>query len=292
MPRVAALIAFGLTVSLTALGSASIARAGEHHPTGSFAQFSDCPLSNALTWKCFVNELSSGVLVLGKRTIPVNTTITIRGAMTEPSKREETILAAEDGNTLSKATLPVPGGLLGIISPAGLPESLRVALDGNVDKGLTAVTATVESADPSSPGTMSEFYLLAEEETALRLALKIKLSNPFLGSDCYIGTSADPIVFSMTSGTTSPPSPNKPITGASGTSHLLDNAEIAILSGGRFVDNAFSAPVATGCGGASSALVDTAIDAQLGLPSPAGYNTVVLGNTLVVATIWSVLRSE
>jgi hypothetical protein len=212
--------------------------------------------------------------------------------MTEPNKREETILAAEDGNTLSKATLPVPGGLLGIISPAGLPESQRVILDGNIDKSLTAVTATVELADPQHPGTLSEYSLLAEEGIALRLPLKIKLSNPFLGNNCYIGTPTDPIVLSMTSGTSSPPSPNKPIAGTSGTASLVDEAQIAILSGGALVDNAFSVPVATGCGGASSALIDTAINTQLGLPSPAGHNTAVLDNTLAEATITPVLGSE
>jgi hypothetical protein len=212
--------------------------------------------------------------------------------MTLPNKREETILAAEDGNTLSKTMLPVPGGLLGILTPSNLSPSLRATLDEEVGKGLTTVTATVELADPQHPGTMSEFNLANEEGIALRLPLKIKLGNPFLGNDCYIGTSTDPLLLSMTSGTMSPPPPNKPITGTSGSASLLDEGGIAVLAGDSLVDNAFTAPSATGCGTASSALIDTAIDTQLGLPSPAGRNTAILDNRLVLATAVAVLKSE
>jgi hypothetical protein len=73
---------------------------------------------------------------------------------------------------------------------------------------------------------------------------------------------------------------------------LLDESEIAVLNDDSLVDNAFTTPQATGCGTASSALIDTAIDTQLGLPSPAGRNTAILKGRLVVATVGAVLGSE
>jgi hypothetical protein len=286
------LISLALSVLMAVLGWVSVASAGEHDLQGRFAVFSDCPLENPSTWKCFVDETSSGVFTLGKRTIPVTTMITVRGGMTEPNKREEGMIAAEDGNTLSKAALTVPGGLLGLIAPSSLPQALRTTFDENVEKGLTTVTATVELADPRSPGTISEYNLLSEEGIALGMALRVKLSNPFLGNACFIGTSANPILLSMTTGSTRPPSPNKPIAGLSGTASLLEGAEIAVLGGDSIVDNEFAAPAASGCGGASSALIDTAIDTQLGLPSPAGQNTAILNGRLMLATAAAVKAHE
>jgi len=46
-------------------------------------------------------------------------------------------------------------------------------------------------------------------------ALEVRLENPFLGNSCYIGSNAHPVVIEFTSGTTSPPAPNKPINGKS-----------------------------------------------------------------------------
>jgi hypothetical protein len=96
----------------------------------------------------------------------------------------------------------------------------------------------------------------------------------------------------MTTGGTSPPPPNEPITGTSGVGNLLEEGQIAILGGNSLVDNAFTAPASSGCGGVSSALVDTAIDAQLGLPSPAGHNTAILDGKLIIATAEAVRGHE
>jgi hypothetical protein len=287
-----ALLVLTMSTSLSMLGPVFTASAAEHHPTGEFARFADCPLNNPTTQKCFIDETNSGIFVLGKHTIPIVKTIIMQAGMSEAKKHEEMLIPAEDGETMSKTTLSIPGGLLGLLAPTSLPPLLRGALDEDLEKGLTAVTSTVELADPTSPGTLNEYNLLGEEETGMRLALRVKLSNPFLGTTCYIGTSSNPILLTLTTGTTSPPQPNRPISGTSGSGSFLAEGFIVSLADDSLVDNAFSAPTATGCGGTSSTLIDTAIDTEIGLPSPSGHNTAILDGTVVLATAYAVREHE
>jgi hypothetical protein len=42
------------------------------------------------------------------------------------------------------------------------------------------------------------------------------VSCPLLGSSCYVGSSARPLQLNLTAGATSPPAPNKPISGKRG----------------------------------------------------------------------------
>ena len=85
-----------------------------------------------------------------------------------------------------------------------------------VNKGLTGVTETTELAKPASASASAPNNLICEEGVALQLPVKVKLSNVFLGSSCYVGSEADPIILNLTTGTTSPPAPNKPIKGSAG----------------------------------------------------------------------------
>jgi hypothetical protein len=58
------------------------------------------------------------------------------------------------------------------------------------------------------------------------------------------------------------------------------------------VDNAFSAPEVTGCGGLFAFVLDPLINAKLSLPSEAGHNTAVQNNTIREATAETVIESE
>jgi hypothetical protein len=285
--RYGLVLAVTLIVSLAELGSAWPALASERHLEGGFGVFADCPLNNPAVRSCLVDETTSGVLTIGRRTVPIDKTIMVQGGTgrENPETLEEAIFGAEDGMTISRTALSVPGGLSGIIATGYLPASLREGFDAYVSKGVTGVTLTAELAQPANPGVMSKNNLLVEEETAMRVGLKVKLSNPFLGNDCYIGSSSDPIMLNMTTGNTSPPPPNKPVRGTSGRLVLSEVAEIATLTGTSLVDNTFAVPAATGCGGTSSALVDAALDGALGLPSPAGHNTAILTGKLTGASV-------
>ena len=63
-------------------------------------------------------EHDRGEFTIGKRTVPINKTITLQaGLKAIPETEERELVAAENGETLSKTALYVPGGLLNILAP-------------------------------------------------------------------------------------------------------------------------------------------------------------------------------
>jgi hypothetical protein len=278
--------------ALCALWGAAPASAVEHHPTGDFAPFADCPLSNASTELCLVAESESGSLTTGRKTVPITDPITLQGGLHELKEEELELIAAEDGNTLSRSPQTVPGGLLGVVAPEVLPPLVRTILNEAINKGPTGVTATTELAAPASTIRMNLNHLVEGEGTTFVLPVKVKLDNPFLGPNCYIGSNAHPIDLALTTGTTSPPPPNEPISGKVGTVKFTDNFDITVITENSLVDNAFAVPGAQGCGGLLSLVVDPAVDAEIGLPSTAGHNAAILNGTLKEAVAEAVLASE
>ncbi len=282
--------------ALAMLAIASPALAAEHHPTGEYAPFADCPLSNPAVETCLLANTTSGEFVVGKKTVPINKTITLQGGLHETGTGAEEFFAAEDGNTLSKTELVVPGGLLGIVAPKTWPEWLQNVFNEFINKGFTGVTEITELAKPASNIVVNTNNLLAEKGVALSLPVKVKLNNVLLGSECYVGSEAEPINLNLTTGTTSPPeggTPNKPIKGAKGELSFNPEFTIVTLTGGSLVDNTFSAPSANGCGGALlSGLVDPLVDSILGVPAASGYNTAVLTGKLQQANAEAVKASE
>jgi hypothetical protein len=278
---------------LATLALASPAMATEHHPTGPFAPFADCPLSNPNMTFCIVASTTSGEFTVGKKTVPINKTITLQGGTVEnPETGEVTFVGAEDGNTLSKTALYVPGGLLGIKAPEYLNKEQKERFEEMINKGLTGVTETTELAGPASAIKLNTTNLIFEEGVALQLPVKIKLSNVFLGSSCYVGSESDPVILNLTTGTTSPPEPNKPIKGSAGELKVEEGGALVVLSGGSLLDNAFAAPEATGCGAPFSGLVDKLVDSVFGVPAAAGHNTAILTGKLEQGYAPAVRASE
>jgi hypothetical protein len=274
-----------------ALGAASPALAVEHHPKPPFAQFADCPLANTSVENCIFALTKSGEFTVGTKTVPIVNTITLQGG-NSGSGTETKFVAAENGETLSKTAQPVPGGLLGVVAPSILPGFLQAIFNEFINKGPTGVTATAELAGPASSIGLNTEALVGGEGIALSLPLKIKLSNPFLGESCYIGSNAHPVVIEFTTGTTSPPAPNKPISGKIG--EFEEEAEFSLirLKNNSLVNNSFAAPGAEGCGGILSFLIDPAVDAEVGVPAAAGHNTAILNGTVETASAASVKASE
>lgn len=278
---------------LAMLVPTSSALAAPHHPTGEFVNFGDCPLSNPSVNFCTFSENTSGEFKVGKKTVPlVNPQILQGGLILNLETFESQFVAAEDGNTLSKTAQPVPGGLLGITAPTWWPLFLQNLFNETINNGFTGVTATVELAKPASNIKLSLLNLLFQNGTALSLPAKVKLGNPFLGSNCYIGSSTNPITINFTSGTTSPPPPNKPISGSVGTVTENEAHTKSVISGGRLVDNAFAAPGANGCGGLFSFLIDPFVNEIVGVPSPAGTNSAILEGKIELAQRGAVEASE
>ncbi len=65
-------------------------------------------------------------------------------------KREEELVAAENGETLSKTALYVPGGLLNIVAPEFLNKEQKEKFEKTINEGITGVTETTELAEPAS----------------------------------------------------------------------------------------------------------------------------------------------
>jgi hypothetical protein len=281
-----------VVVALSALGVASPALAKK--PTGDFAIFSDCPTATPGLTDCVYSEGTGGEVKIGTTTVPITKPIILQGGFVENEATEvQSFVGATDGKTMSKTPLAVPGGLLGFVKCNEISNFIeRIACEVVFENGVTGVNATTELAKPASAIGINTGNLLNREGVALSLPVKVKLENPFLGSECYIGSSSHPVVLNLTTGETSPPLPNKPISGKAGKFEFKDEFAYLKDSGNSLVDNAFAAPEATGCGGLFSFLIDPIVDGKLGLPSAAGKNTAILNGTLYEGFAKAVIASE
>lgn len=279
--------------AMAMLVPASSAFATEHHPKGEYAPFADCPLSNPATTHCLLAKTESGEFTISKERVPIVHAITLQGGLHAGEEGPDGFIAAEDGNTLSKTPQPVPGGLAGLIKCNEISNFLeRLACEVVFENQLTGVNATTELAAPASSIGISPENIATGAGVGLSLPVKLHLENPFLGSSCYVGSNAHPIVIEFTSGTTSPPLPNKPITGKPGETTFNEAFTIITVKNNELVNNSFGAPGAEGCGGIFAFLVDPIINAKLGLPSTAGHNTAILRGTLKIAIASAVKESE
>lgn len=273
------------------LGGQTAASSGAslHHPSGDFEQFADCPLATLAIKDCVFATVNGGSATVGRRTVVVNKALVLQGGFYRaPGGESLVFVGAEDGNTLSSTLLSVPGGITGLIPAQYLPGWLNQRSSGS----LTDVAMVLQLARPASDIRLSTENFLFQEGIALQLPLRIKLSNPFLGENCYIGSSSQPVLLSLTTGITSPPAPGVPIRGTAGVVGFADELQLTTLAGGRLVDNSFAAPQATGCGLAKGSTIDRALNASIGLPSPAGRNTVILNGVFEIATSKAVRSSE
>jgi hypothetical protein len=285
---VAALVA-AMAVAATAVAAT---------PTGDFAVFSQCPRFTSGVEVCLYSETKSGEVTLNKQTVPVTTPIVLQGGIQNYGTSSEKFVGALNGETLSKAPENVPGGLLDLINCTeikgnGLLEILaRASCKAVFENKTTGVTAVTELARPASEIGISTENLENREGAALTLPVKVHLENPFLGSSCYVGSSAHPIILHLTTGTTSPPEPNKPISGKVGEIFAKDEFNLLEIRNNTLVDNAFAAPEASGCDGILSFLIDPIVNSKLGLPSAAGKNTAIQNNLIEEATGEGVIASE
>jgi hypothetical protein len=291
---VSAVVVAALAVSLAGLVVASVAVAKE--PTGDFAAFKQCPRFTTDVSLCLYSQTVSGEVSINGQTVPVASAITLQGGIAVNEETSaESFVGALNGETLSKTPQRVPAGFVkcGELQGGGLLGALgRLVCKAVFENRSAAIYAITELARPASEIEINTSNLVNQEGTALSLPVKVRLEGPLLGGSCYIGSSTEPIVLNLTSGTTSPAPPNKPISGKIGDLTAKDAFEIVELAENTLVDNSFSAPEATGCGGVFASLVDPLIDRSIGLPSPDGHNTVIQNNTLKEATTVGVIGSE
>lgn len=273
--RYALVVLAALTVPL-AVASPAVAV-----PKGEYAVFADCPLSNAELAGCIVARAEGGAggsITFGNETVPIVNTQTLQGGFIEEESGALKFVGAADGNTLSKTAQKVPGGLLGIvkcneITGEGKHEKeLRKACEEVFENKITGVYATVELAAPASSIGLNEFNLETEMGTALSLPVKVKLENPLLGNNCYIGSNSSPIVVPLTTGTSGS------LKGKLGEINSRAEGGILVITNDSLVNNTIAVPGANGCGFAG--LLNSIVDGRLQIPSAAPKNKVTLNGTL------------
>ncbi len=275
-----------LVAGLATLGVVPTASAHE----GEFAKFNNCPSTTEGVTKCLQAVTTGGEVVIGKKTVPIVNPVTLQGGLSAPSANFRTMFPATNGETLSKTPQPVPGGLAGLINCKEIENWLvRIGCEATFENGLTGLNATLELAKPASAVRINELNLAFEEGIALEMPVKVHLENPLLGSTCYIGSSSAPLVWKLTTGITSPPAGIAPIQGFGGEAEFKEGGTLLQINGTDLVDNTWSAPTASGCGGAIVELIlDPIVNASVGLPSAAGHNVASLVNTISTATATAV----
>lgn len=240
---------------LVALALALLAPTATADPAPGYEEFTGCPSRNVDTniRFCIASVVDGGHLQMGSKDSPITDPISLIGATTTSGSF---VVGAFDGGRQT-----VPGGLVGVTGLDWLVDVLGVdALKVFAESELVG-TPTNPAIDPFT------------------LAMKVKLVNPVLGDNCYVGSDSNPILLNLTQGTTNPPPPNQPITGSSGTSVQDPNLPFVVRNLDlRLVDNAFAAPAANGCRlqlGLLNVPIDDLVNLQSGLPSPAGTNEAV-----------------
>lgn len=257
-----------LCAPAAALGAASPALATSAFRE-EFAPFTNCPVETAKT--CMVATTTSGEFKLDLKTTPIVNPVVLQGGLASELFADQPLLAPTAGEAVSRTAQPVPGGLTGLSEAIGGP-----------------VTATAELVGPPSSIIVNKGNLLSQGGVAVTLPIKVKLDNENLGKECYIGSDTEPIVLHLTTGTTSPSPPNQPITGSRGTLEGGGKGKIVKVKGNSLVDNNFAVPGASGCGESLSTVLDAVVDAGIGIPAPAGFNTAIMNGELEeTASVWA-----
>jgi hypothetical protein len=264
-----------LVLSIAAASAVSLALAASSSaatPTGDYAQFAHCPVSNPVVVSCLYSEVTSGSFKLGTSTVPINKKIVLQGGIYFDASFNGIFVDAVGADTLSKTGLDVPGGLLGIMQGSGFTGVLLAAFEAAVHS-VNGVTATAELVGPPQ---LNLINFIIQSGSALTMPVRIHLENPFLGSSCYIGSSSSPINLAMSTGTTAPPAPNTPISGSPGNTSTSPDGAITQVTGFKLVNNSFSVPAASGCGyWPFVSLITAAVNLKEALPSASGNNAAI-----------------
>jgi len=295
---------FVVAAALSGVVAVSDAVAGT--PSGPYVMFQYCPYTDPNVASCVYSVTSSGTLSIGNTSLPITQPIVLQGGLADLGPGP--LYDAVGAPTLIAPAANVPGGLLGIVNPApdwpGPLWTIFWTIVGTVNN----VSATMELVGTTQTnfGNALNPPTDGSDPTAVRLAARVHLQNPFLGDTCYIGSAANPIVIQLQTGTTNPPLPNKPISGNPGTLNFIFTDPVNYIGyleedGVSLVDNSFAVPGASGCGNVAlglpiitpvlETLVSAAVNLKVGLPSAGGKNTAILNGTTSIAAAAYVLAS-
>ncbi|HEU5104605.1 MAG TPA: hypothetical protein VFU11_02065, partial [Solirubrobacterales bacterium] len=224
-------------------------------PAPGYSQFAGCPTAteNPAVTACVRADITGGNFKMGSKNVPISKPMTMTGGLDPVSHN----VYFGPGGGLTKVKQLVPGGVIGLTGLDWLVNFLSI-------ESLQLFAVTEIAGTPQSTFD------------TLTMPVKVHLINPALGNNCYVGSTSNPIVLNLQTGTTSPPPPNTPITGTPPTIGFDPALEIISFTGGKFVDNSFAAPGASGCVltlfGFIPISINGLVNSQSGLPAPAGTN--------------------
>ncbi|MEU2507205.1 hypothetical protein ABZ621_21200 [Streptomyces sp. NPDC007863] len=289
MPLVSARTKLATVSALTALGAfASMGTATAAAPVlnGGWAPSTRCPVDATAmvstdgldtSPQCVVSYSLSGSIKLGNTTVPTGKTNLQIGVVQNADGTNSVVAPA--GGALIADSATVPGGLMGLMCPSDIPfvtDICRKLTDANLNK----ITATMESV-----GTPSEFDQIAgvlTDQPIVTIPVRIRLQNPFLGDNCYIGSKSNPILLRPKNLT----APGFGVTRFDGDGTANEEGEMSRLDllGATQYDDGFAVPGAAGCGLGWFGIIDAAVNLKTGLPAGAGKNKLLLNDTQTYLT--------
>jgi hypothetical protein len=212
-------------------------------PAPGFEQFAGCPSpeENPELQGCIRSTITGGFFKLGNKKVPITKPITLSGGI----KGDLTGFSANSKGGLAKVPLQVPGGVI----------------------GLTGLDWLVNFLDIDTLQLFAQTELVGKPQIgeSFTLPIRVKLINPVLGNNCYVGSASNPIHLNLLE-TKSP-------------EFKEDPSGIATFINGEFTDKTFSAPGATGCTltlfGFIPISINGLVNSQSGLPAPSGTNETV-----------------
>lgn len=234
-------------------------------PAPGYEAFAGCPSPAELPTikSCVRTVIDGGHFQMGSKDVPLTNPITLAGGIAQGG-----FVVANSKGGLTPVKQQVPGGIIGITGFDWLVNFLSL-------EGLKLYAVTELAGQPKTGETLS-------------LPIKVHLINPVLGNSCYVGSVSSPIALNLTYGTTSPPPPNKPITGTP-PEFSFDSAGIIHADNGVLVDNSFSAPGASGCVltlfGFIPISLNGIVNSQSGLPAAAGTNATAQNNDQEIVAV-------
>ncbi|MGW3385572.1 hypothetical protein [Streptomyces cinereoruber] len=284
MPLVSSRTKLATVSALTALGafaSMGTATAAAPELNGGWGPSTRCPVDAPAMLatdgldrspQCVVSFSLSGSIKLGKTTVPTGKT-NLQMGVVQNADGTSTVVAPPAGALIADSAT-VPGGLLGLMCPSDIPFITSICKQLS-DGKLNKITATMESV--GSPSDFDQIAGVLTDQPIVTLPVRIRLENPFLGGNCYIGTKEKPILLRPRNFTA--PEFGLERFGTDGTPNEEGDISRINLLGSTQGDNTFAVPGASGCGLGLLGLIDGAVNLKTGLPSPAGKNSLVLNNT-------------
>jgi hypothetical protein len=228
-----------------------------------YTRFNGCPDRPEIL-SCIRADTPAGSIRMGNTTVPITQIVTLSGGVLEPVAGDNPLFYNSRGG-LTGNPLEVPGGLAGL---TGISEFLLNLITFGANRVFAQAVLVGQPR-------------LNFANLDLKLPIRVNLLNPFLRPGCGIGSATTPINLSLTTGTTAPPPPARPISGHSALGAGPDptTPSVLLLRDVMHVDNSFAVPAASGCDLLGLGLISGLINSRVGLPAAAGNNEAIFDRT-------------